>query len=437
MKRKSVVYVGMSADLVHPGHLNIIRKAAEYGDVVIGLLTDEAIASYKRLPHMSYEQRRDVIGSIQNVAQVVPQTCLDYVPNLLMLKPDFVVHGDDWRTGVQSKTRDRVIETLKAWGGQLIEVPYTKGISSTAIHEALKEIGVTPDVRRQKLQRLLDVKPLVRLICMHNGVSALIGENTEVSTEHGTRSFDGMWASSLTDSFSKGKPDTETVDQTSRLISLRDILDVTTKPIVFDGNTGGLPEHFVYNVRTLERLGVSAIVIEDKTGLKRNSLYGVSVPQQQASIESFCEKIHAGKRSLVTKEFMIIARIESLILEAGLADALKRAEAYLAAGADGILIHSRQKTPEEVFTFCREYQKFQTQRPLVVVPTTYFSVTESELIDQGVNIVIYANQLLRSAYRAMHETAESILREESAGKIEQDLPRIADFLNIIKDDIIC
>ncbi len=434
MDKRPLVYVGMSADLVHPGHLNVIRKAAEYGEVVIGLLTDAAIAGYKRLPHMSFDQRREVIASVKDVSRVVAQESLDYEPNLRTLKPDYVVHGDDWRTGVQAKTRARVIEVLREWGGELIEVPYTEGISSTALHAAIKEIGVTPDVRRKKLRRLLAAKPLVRLICMHNGLSALIGEHMEVSDAHGTRSFDGMWASSLTDSYSKGKPDIEAVDQTSRLFSLRDVLDVTTKPIVFDGNTGGLPEHFVYTVRTLERLGVSAIVIEDKCGLKRNSLYGASVPQEQAGIAAFCKKIQAGKRAQVTDEFMIIARIESLILEAGLADALERAIAYIEAGADGILIHSRRETPDEVFSFCREYAKFEIKRPLVVVPTTYFRVTEAELMDNGVDMVIYANHLLRSAYLAMRETATSILKHGSAEPVERRLPPVGEFLDIIPDE---
>jgi phosphoenolpyruvate mutase len=425
------VYVGMSADLVHPGHLNIIKCAAELGEVTIGLLTDEAIASYKRVPLMTYEQRRVVIENIKGVSHVEPQTTLDYVPNLMRLKPDYVVHGDDWKDGVQVETRSRVIDALRQWGGELVEVPYTKGISSTKLHEAMKEIGTTPEVRLRSLKRLIAAKPVVRLLEIHNGLTGLIVENTSVATKQGTREFDGMWASSLTDSTAKGKPDIEAVDLTSRLTTLNDVLEVTTKPIVFDGDTGGRAEHFSFTVRTLERLGVSAVIIEDKTGLKKNSLFGTDVEQTQDTIDNFCHKIQVGKKSQATDDFLIIARIESLILGKGLGDAVERAKAYLAAGVDGIMIHSRRKEPDEILEFCEEYRRIGTSLPLVVVPSSYNTITEKELADSGAKVVIYANQLLRSAYPAMVRTAKTILTHGRSAEADDDMMSIKEILALI------
>lgn len=425
------VYVGMSADLVHPGHLNVIKKAAELGEVTVGLLTDRAIASYKRLPYMTFEQRKAVVESLKGVSRVVPQETLDYVPNLRTYKPDYVVHGDDWREGVQRKVRERVIETLAEWGGELVEVPYTEGISSTQLNKALKEIGTTPDIRRRKLRRLLEAKPLVRLIEAHNGLTGLIVENTSVNTERGPKEFDGMWASSLTESTVKGKPDIEAVDVTARTQILHDILEVTTKPIVYDADTGGKPEHFQFTVRTLERLGVSALVIEDKVGLKKNSLFGNEVEQTQDTIENFCLKIKAGKEAQVTDDFMIIARIESLILEKGMEDAIQRAHAYIDAGADGIMIHSRQKDPAEIFEFCDRYAEFARKVPLVAVPSSYNQVTEDELAERGVNVVIYANHLLRAAYPAMVATARSILEHGRSAEADSNLMSIKEILELI------
>lgn len=425
------VYVGMSADLVHPGHLNIISKARELGEVVIGLLTDEAVASYKRVPFMTFEQRKIVVENIKGVSRVIPQTTLDYVPNLISLKPDFVVHGDDWREGVQSLTRQRVVEVLAQWGGNLIELPYTPGISSTALNSAIKEIGTTPEVRLKSLRRLLEVKPLLRFLDLHNALSGLIIENTFVDTPDGRREFDGMWGSSLTDSTAKGKPDTEAVDLTARLATLNEVLEVTTKPIMYDADTGGQTEHFIFTVRTLERLGVSAVIIEDKTGLKKNSLFGTDVPQTQDSIENFCHKIKQGKSAQATNDFMIIARIESLILGKGLDDAMSRAIAYIDAGADGIMIHSRENTPDEIFEFCKQYNELPNRKPLVAVPSSYNRVTEEELRAHGINVVIYANQLLRSAYPAMLNTARSILTHHRSAECDSNMLPIKDILELI------
>jgi len=425
------VYVGMSADLVHPGHINIINRAAELGEVTVGLLTDKAIASYKRVPFMEWDQRAEVVGALRHVARVVPQHTLDYVPNLHEYRPDFVVHGDDWREGVQSEVRRRVILALEGWGGELVEVPYTTGISSTKLHAAMKEIGTTPDMRRASLRRMLNAKPLLRFLDLHNGLSGLIIEHVGVDSEGGRKEFDGMWASSLTDATSKGKPDIEAVDTSARVTTLNEVLEVTTKPIIYDGDTGGKPEHFVFTVRTLERLGISAVIIEDKAGLKKNSLFGADVDQSLESIELFSDKIRMGKEAQQTDEFMLIARLESLILGFGVDHALERAEAFLKAGADGIMIHSRQKTPDEVFEFCERYNSLPERKTLVVVPSTYSSTTEDRLVENGVNIVIYANQLLRSAYPAMVATAESILWHGRSYECDEKMMAISEILELI------
>ena len=431
MSNKKLVYVGMSADLVHPGHLNILKEAHQYGEVIVGLLTDDAIASYKRIPHMEFEQRKQVIESIKWISKVVSQDTLDYAPNLREIKPDFVLHGDDWKEGVQSETRQRVIDTLAEWNGKLIEVPYTKGISSTQLNIALREIGTTPDIRLKSLRRMLQVKPLLRFLDIHNALSGLIIENTRIETPNGVCEFDGMWGSSLTDSTAKGKPDIEAVDVSSRMSTLSEVLEVTTKPIIYDADTGGQIEHFKFTVRTLERLGVSAVIIEDKTGLKKNSLFGNEVPQTQDSIENFCDKILAAKRAQVTDDFMVIARIESLILEAGMDDAVIRAKAFLEAGADGIMIHSRQKDPAEILEFCRQYAQIAKRKTLVVVPSSYNSITEDELEEAGANVVIYANQLLRSAFPAMQSTAQSILKHSRSLECDESMLSIKEILNLI------
>jgi phosphoenolpyruvate phosphomutase / 2-hydroxyethylphosphonate cytidylyltransferase len=427
------VYVGMSADLLHPGHLNILATAREHGRVIVGLLTDAAIATYKRLPHMTFEERRLVVEAIKGVDEVVPQETLDYEPNLRRLRPDFVVHGDDWKEGVQKATRARVIEVLAEWGGELIEVPYTQGVSSTRLIAAARRQGTTPGIRMSRLRRLLAAKPLLRFMEAHNGLTGLVVENARIAEESTVREFDGMWLSSLTDSTAKGKPDIEAVDVTSRIQTLNEIVEVTTKPIIYDGDTGGIPEHFAFTVRTLERFGVSAVIIEDKVGLKKNSLLGTTVLQAQAPIDHFCQKIRAGKRAQVTDDFMIIARVESFILDKGLDDAIERAAAYIEAGADGIMIHSRRADESEVFSFFDAYRKLPRRVPLVAVPSSYNRVTEEQLRERGVDIVIYANHLLRAAYPAMVETAESILRHGRALEADARLLSIDDVLQLIPE----
>jgi len=422
------IYVGMSADLLHPGHINILKEAAKIGDVTVGLLTDKAIASYKRLPYMTYEQRKEVIENIKGVKEVIPQNTLDYRPNLEKIKPDFVVHGDDWKEGVQYKTRQQVIDTLAKWNGKLVEVEYTKGISSTQLNNSLKEIGTTPDIRRARLRRLIDAKDIVRIMESHNALSGLIVET--IKGDNGVE-FDGMWSSSLTDSTSKGKPDIEAVDVSTRITTINEIFEVTTKPMIYDADTGGIAEHFAFTVRTLERTGISAVIIEDKTGLKKNSLFGNDVAQTQDTIENFCNKIKTGKAAQVTDDFMIISRIESLILEAGMDDAVKRAKAYIEAGTDGIMIHSRKKEPDEILEFCKILRKYDGNIPIVVVPTSFNQITAKELGEAGINVVIYANHMLRAAYPGMVKVAKSILDNDRSMEAEKDLLSIKEILELI------
>lgn len=422
------VYVGMSADLVHPGHMNILKVASKLGEVTVGLLTDKAISSYKRLPFMTYEQRKAVIENIKGVKEVIPQETLDYRPNLENLKPDIVVHGDDWKDGIQRKTRQQVIDTLEKWGGKLVEPSYTDGISSSSLNKTLKELGTTPDVRRARLKRLIASKTVIRIMESHNALSGLIVEN--IKSDSGIE-YDGMWSSSLTDSTSKGKPDIEAVDLSTRINTINEIFEVTTKPMIYDADTGGIAEHFAFTVRTLERTGISAVIIEDKIGLKKNSLLGNDVTQVQDSIENFCHKIKIGKKAQVTYDFMIIARIESLILEKGIPDAILRAKAYIKAGADGIMIHSREKSPNEIIEFCKELRKDNKDIPIVVVPTSYNEVTAKELSKNGVNIIIYANHMLRAAYPGMMNVAKSILDYDRSLEAEESLLSIKEILGLI------
>ncbi|MCQ2753659.1 MAG: phosphoenolpyruvate mutase [bacterium] len=434
----AVIYIGMSADLLHPGHLNIInegRKLLESvggGELIVGLLTDKAIASYKRLPYMTWEQRKVVVENVKGVSKVIAQETLDYVPNLLKIKPDYVLHGDDWKTGVQAQTRQRIVDVMAQWGGKVIDIPYTAGISSTQLNKSLKEIGTTPEIRCRRLRRLLDSKDIVTICESHNGLSGLIVENTYIEENNKKIEFDGIWISSLTQSAAQAKPDIGYLDTTTRMTTLNDILEVTTKPIIYDGDNGGPQEHFVFTVKTLERLGVSAIIIEDKVGLKKNSLFGTEVFQEQDNPNDFAQKIKAGKQAQVTDDFMIIARIESLILEQGMDDAITRAKTYLDAGVDGIMIHSRKKEFDEIKEFATLYNQLPNRKPLVVVPSSYNHVTEKELIENNINIVIYANHLLRAAYPAMVNTAKSILENHRCKEASDEYcMKIKDIITLI------
>lgn len=425
------VYLGMVADIMHPGLINIINEGAKYGDVVIGLYTDRAVADHKRLPYLTYEQRKAVVENIRNVSDIVPQDEWSYVPNLKKLRPDYIIHGDDWKFGADAEIREDVFKTMKEIGGEVIEIPYTQGINSSSLNDELKAIGTTPDVRMKSLRRLIAAKPVVRIMEAHDALCGLIIEHLEVEKDNVLRTFDGIWSSSLTDSTSKGKPDIEAVDLTTRLQDVTNILECTTKPIIFDGDTGGKIEHFVFTVRTLERLGISAVIIEDKVGLKKNSLFGTAAKQELDSIEHFCDKIRAGKGAQVTPDFMIIARIESLIAGHSMEEALERADAYVKAGADGIMIHSKNKSGEDIHEFITRFRQAHHRIPIVVVPTTYDHVTDTELSEWGANVVIYANHMLRSAYPAMKNCARTILEHGRALEVRDLCMPIKEILELI------
>lgn len=431
---KKTVYMSTSSDILHEGILNVLHKASELGDVVVGVLSDEAIASYKRVPLLDVEARKAIYSDLKGVTEVVVQRSLSYKDVLIDIKPDYVVHGDDWRSGIQSQIRDEVIETIGQWGGELIEVPYTEGVSATSLEHDLKSFYGSPDNRRAALRKLIKLKKPIRIIEASNGLSGLIVENASaVDSKTGlVRTYDGMWVSSLCDSTFKGKPDIELVDFTSRKNTIEEIMEVTTKPIILDGDTGGKSEHFVHNVKTLERLGVSAVIIEDKTGLKQNSLFGTAVKQTQDDPHAFAAKIAAGKKAQNTRDFMIFARIESLIAGKSMEDALERADIYLEeGGADGIMIHSKEKDGSEIFEFMKRFREKWADVPIILVPTSYNQFTEEELAEAGANIIIHANHLTRAAYVAMRDVANKILECHRSKEADDMILPIKEVLTLI------
>ncbi|MEY8339335.1 phosphoenolpyruvate mutase [Lachnospiraceae bacterium 62-35] len=431
---ESTVYMCFSTDIIHSGHISIIRKAEKLGKLIIGVLSDEAVMSYKRFPLLPFEERKAMFENIKGVYKVVEQKTLNYKENLEEFKPTYVVHGDDWKTGFQKPIRDEVCSVLVTYGGQLVEYPYSNDEKYKDLEKRARAELAIPDIRRARLKKELAMKGIIIALEAHSGLTGLIVENTIVKEKGGVRQFDAMWVSSLCDSTAKGKPDIELVDMTSRFRTIDDICEVTTKPIIFDGDTGGLTEHFVYTIRSLERMGVSMVIIEDKIGLKKNSLFGTEVKQTQASIEEFSEKIRAGKKVQRTKDFMICARIESLILEQGMDDAIARAKAYTKAGSDAIMIHSRKKDPEEIFEFVEKYREWNQTTPIVVVPTSFNAVTEEEFKARGVNIIIYANQLTRTGFPAMQNAAKMILANHRAKECDDVCMSFRDIIRLIPEE---
>lgn len=427
------VYTCFCTDVIHEGHLNILSEAKKYGQVIVGVLSDEAMIRFNRFPTITLEERKRIVEDTGLADSVILQNEIMYDDVINQIKPDYVIHGDNWCKGPENVIRNNVIENLGKYGGELIEVNYTYNENVRKIDDNIKEKLAMPEYRRKRLRQLLKLCPVVKTIEVHSGLTGLIAEKTVVEHNGELNQFDAMWLSSLCDSTAKGKPDIELVDMSSRMRTIDDVMEVTTKPIILDGDTGGLVEHFVYNVRSLERMGVSAVIIEDKTGLKKNSLFGTEVEQTQDSIENFCNKIRAGKNAQRTEEFMIIARIESLILEKGQEDALKRAFAYVDAGTDAIMIHSRKKSPDEIFAFCDAFRKQDSDTPIVVVPTSFNSVTEAELAAHGVKIVIYANQLTRSAFPAMQSTAMEILKNHRALEVDEKLMPFKEIITLIDE----
>ena len=434
LKTRPLVYMSFSTDMIHYGHIALIQKAQKLGDLLIGILSDEAVASYKRYPLLPYSEREAMLKNVSGVMAVVEQRTLSYRENLEKYRPDYVVHGDNWQTGFQKPVRDEVLSILNEYGGQLVEYPYASDPKYKALEDRARAELSLPDIRRARLRKMISMKGLVTALEAHSGITGLIVEKTMVYQSGETHQFDAMWISSLCDSTAKGKPDIELVDMTSRFRTIDDIMEVTTKPIIFDGDTGGLAEHFVYTVRSLERMGVSMVIIEDKTGLKKNSLFGTEVEQTQETIENFCAKIAAGKNALKTSDFMICARIESLILERGMEDALTRAFAFTGAGADAIMIHSRKKEPDEIFEFVEKFREKDQTTPLVVVPTSFNSVTEAEFKARGVNVVIYANQLTRTGFPAMQNAARTILENGRAKECDEMCMPIKDIITLIPEE---
>lgn len=427
------VYTCFCTDVIHDGHLNIIEEAHKRGKVIVGCLSDEALIRYNKFPTINQDERIKLYRSIDGVEEVVIQNDMMYDDVVTLIQPDYIVHGDNWKEGPEKAIRDHVEELLKAYGGELVDIPYTYNEKVKKIDMQLREKLSMPEYRRKRLRQLIAMTPIVKVMEAHSGLTGLIVEKTVVEHEGKLDQFDAMWISSLCDSTAKGKPDIELVDMTSRFRTIDDIMEVTTKPIIFDGDTGGLTEHFVYTVRSLERMGVSAVIIEDKKGLKKNSLFGTEVEQTQATIEEMSAKIAAGKKAQLTDDFMIIARIESLILEKGMGDALERAKAFVSAGADGIMIHSRKKDPAEIVEFCDKFRETNKTTPIVVVPSSFNVITEEELAEHGVNIVIYANQLTRSAFPAMQQTAEDILKYHRAKEVDDRLMPIKQIITLIDE----
>ena len=427
------VYTCFCTDVIHEGHINILNEAKKYGRVVVGILSDAAMIRFNRFPTVTFEERINIVRDLGIVDQVIVQDDIMYDNIVAELRPDYIIHGDNWKEGPMKAIRDNAEKLLSEYGGEVIDVPYTYNENVKRIDQRIKEKLSMPEYRRKRLRQLIELCPIVKTLEVHSGLTGLIAEKTIVDHDGQLDQFDAMWISSLCDSTAKGKPDIELVDMTSRYRTIDDVMEVTTKPIIFDGDTGGLIEHFGYTVRTLERMGVSAIIIEDKTGLKKNSLFGTEVQQTQDSIEHFCEKIKAGKKIQLTDSFMIIARIESLILEQGMDDALERAFAYVEAGADGIMIHSRKKDPAEILEFCDKFREKNSRTPIVVVPTSFNQITEGELAEHGVNIVIYANQLTRSAFPAMEQTARDILRYHRAKEVDDRLMPIKEIITLIDE----
>lgn len=433
MEVKKIVYTCFCTDVIHEGHLHVLDEAKKYGEVIVGVLSDEQMIRYNRFPVKTTEERVKMVEELPGISKVIVQNTIMYDTVIKELRPDFVVHGDNWSSGPLEVIRNNLLGLLEQYGGELIEIPYTVNENVMKIDRQMREKLAMPELRRSRLRKLLKLLPITKAIEVHSGLTGLIAEKTVVADKEAVNQFDAMWISSLCDSTDKGKPDIELVDMTSRFRTINDVMEVTTKPIIFDGDTGGLTEHFVYTVRSLERMGVSAVIIEDKTGLKKNSLFGTEVEQTQDSVEHFCQKIAAGKRAQLSEDFMIVARIESLILGKGQEDALKRAKAYVDAGADAIMIHSREKDPDEILTFCDAFRKTDGKTPIVVVPTSFNGITEEELAEHGINIVIYANHLLRAAFPAMEETAKTILKHHRAKEADANLMSIKKIITLIDE----
>ncbi|MDJ0824059.1 MAG: phosphoenolpyruvate mutase [Rhodobacter sp.] len=428
------VYVSMTAEILHNGHLRILKEAKKHGRVTVGLLTDRALENKKPIPLLSFEQRKEILEALDCVDEVIAQDEWDYDACIDTHKPRVFVHGDKW-DGPLTGMRERAIARLESYGGTFVELPYSHEFDGTHIAPQMAASLATPFAKQKAFRRMMQSKRLVRFLEAHSPLAALIGEHTKVQRNGDVLQYDGFWSSSLTDSTEMGLPDIEALDVTRRLQNIDEIFEVTTKPLVFDADTGGKAEHFELKVRTMERMGIAAAIIEDKTGLKKNSLLGTSVPQTQASIPEFQEKIRAGIEGQKYRGMMIIARLESLILGQGIDDALRRADAYVTAGAGAVMIHSKERDPAQVFAFTDAFAQDHPEVPIVAVPSSYNTVHDHELQAHGIKMIIYANHMLRSSYKAMEQTARAILEHGRTAEIEDEIITIPQILKLIPGTI--
>ena len=419
-KKEKTVYVGITGDMIHPGIINIIQQGAKYGRLIVGLLSNEAIATHKRIPYLTFEQRKAVIENIKGVSEVVPQEDWSYVPNLLKLKPDYIIHGDDWKTNYLKGIREEVFDVMKKIGGEVIEIPYTKGINSSQLFESTTNNGITAVQRLKSLRQLMNYKPIIRIMEANSGLSGLIIENLKIEKEDGIQRFDGIFIN-LLDSNPSGVSEQESSNFMLKLNTVTDILECTTRPIIYGGYTSDNYENITFTIEKLELMGISAIIIEDKF---KNT-------QELCNEEEFCLKIKEGKKAQINPDFMIIAGIEELILGKSMDDALKKALASIKAGADGILISSNQKNGDDIKEFCSKLRKENKNIPIVLIPTTYNQFTEKELGEWGANIIIYADYLKKVTYPAMKKCAETILKSERSLEVNEMCMPIKEILNLI------
>jgi phosphoenolpyruvate phosphomutase len=428
---QKTVFVVMSAEIFHPGHLNIIKVARDLGEVTVGLATDRFNARYKRLTLMSYEDRKAIVENINGVKNVIAQDTLDLAPILRELRPDYFVHGDDWKFGPLKAVRQQVLEVMQEWGGVLVEPPYTEGISSTKLNAAWRSIGATPETRIRHFRRMLEFQPVVRLLEVHNSLSGIIIERTLVEGNERDKEFDGMWYSDLTDSLAKGKPNSSFVDLTSRINTIHGILESTTKPLIVEAGNGGITEHFVSTVKTLERLGVSAVVIADKVGYE-GAVFSLNGNEPvQEDVNDFARKIASGKKTQVNKDFSIITQINSLVMHEDVENALRRARVYIEAGVDALMIHSNVETLTDFFEFCRSYRNLEDKVPLLAAIPARSSLDEDQLISAGVQFIVYPDQLLRAAYTSMLNAAKTLLIQARASDVDElyaPISEICDFV---------
>jgi len=406
MASEKTVYVGMVGDMLHVGHINILKTAARLGRVTVGVLTDRAVVGYKRLPLLAFEDRVRVVESIADVAAVVPQKTLSYVENLRALRPDYVVHGDDWRYGDQvSRARAEVIATLGEWGGELVEVAYTKGISSTAIHRSGAADALFSGTRQGRLRRLLAAKPTLRIVEAHSGLSAKIA--AEVRGPDGATGFDAVWQSGLTDAIHRGKSDGGAVDRGRRLQAVEEILDAGPLPLIYDGRAAGRPETVFDLTRALDKAGVSALCLGDRSDPDRTG--------PEMSPAETVAQIEAVRAACPTGAVMAISRIVVAAPGNGgsgaLDRALDRALALLEAGSDAVMFDSAADTAEPILDIAARLRRQRRDVPLFAAQSDRWGAPIHRFENAGIDAVVYETHLLRATVAPMRRAATALLAE--------------------------